>query len=101
MTSEGVALRSPSSRLPLPAPPLILLPIGGIVAALLHRPPLVAGKGERLDVVAVEQDRQTLVGGHILGQVSALHEEADGGSVRVYGGQGDEDRLVRRVGLAV
>ena len=54
-----------ASRLPLPAPALVLLPVGGVVAALLHRAPLVAGEGERLDVVAVEQDRQALVGGDV------------------------------------
>lgn len=74
-------------RLPLPSSALVLLPIGRVVTALLHRAPLVSGDGEGLDVVAVEQDRETLVGRDVLGQISALGEEADRGAVGIVGAE--------------
>src|SRR6476660_3403378 len=67
-----------ASRLALPPAVVILLPIGGLVAAFLHGAPLLARNRKSPVVFAVEQDDDPLVRVHVGGQTSAFHEEANG-----------------------
>src|SRR6476469_927132 len=90
-----------ASRLALPTAVVILLPIGGLVAAFLHGTPLLARDRERPVVFAVEQDDDPLVRVHVGGQTSAFYEEANGGVIRICGRERQQDGLLLPVRLPV
>src|SRR5438128_12108994 len=73
-----------TSRLPpLPAAALVGLPIGDLEPPRLAGGPVFARGGERVGIVAVEHQNQTLVAVAVGRQARIVDQEADIGPVRI------------------
>ena len=84
-----------------PAPAFVLLPIGGVMPGGLDGAPLLAGGGQCVRIVAVEENDDPLVGAAIGRERGALDEEADRGAVAIALGEGQEHRVLGRIRVAL
>src|SRR5882757_9809736 len=81
------------SRLALPAPFFVRLPIGHLEAAGPGFGPAHARGLERIGILAVEQQHDTRIACGILRHRRALDEETHRSAIGVVGVDGDQDRL--------
>ena len=79
---------------PLPASPLVGLPIGDLEAAGFASGPVLPGRGDRIGVVTVEHEDQALVAVAIGRERRVVDQEADIGPVRIALLDRQDDRLV-------